>query len=78
MTKQLTLYIREGCHLCDDMELALRDCESELDFEIQRVAIDNNAELEKAYGSLVPVLVSGDGEICHYFLDKQALIQACN
>jgi thioredoxin reductase (NADPH) len=73
MPIQLTLYIREGCHLCDDMEQALRECESQLDFETRRVPIDNNAELEQAYGARVPVLVCGDEEICHYFLDMQAL-----
>ena len=73
MPVQLTLFIREGCHLCDDMEQAVREYESEFDFEIQRVPIDNDAELEQAYGTLVPVLVYGDVEICHYFLDKQAL-----
>ena len=51
----------------------MRETESEFDFEIQRVPIDNDAELELAYGTLVPVLVCGDLEICHYFLDKQAL-----
>ena len=73
MSVQLTLFIREGCHLCDDMEQAVREYESEFDFEIQRVPIDNDAELEHAYGALVPVLVRGDVEICHYFLDRQAL-----
>jgi len=73
MPIQLTIYIREGCHLCDDMEQALRECESQLDFETRRVPIDNNAKLEQAYGARVPVLVCGDEEICHYFLDMQAL-----
>ena len=53
----------------------MRECESELEFETRRVPIDNNAELEKAYGARVPVLVCGDEEICHYFLDMQALKQ---
>jgi hypothetical protein len=60
------------------MEQALRECESELDFEMQRVPIDNNAELEQAYGTLVPVLVCGSEEICHYFLDRQALKRVCS
>ena len=77
MPVQLTLFIREGCHLCDDMEQALRDCEGELEFETRRVPIDNNAELEHAYGTRVPVLVCGDDEICHYFLDMQALKRVC-
>ena len=78
MPAQLILYIREGCHLCDDMEQALREFESELDFEIRRVPIDNSTELEQAYGARVPVLVRGNDEICHYFLDVGALKRACN
>ena len=60
------------------MELALQECESELDFETRRVPIDNNKELEEAYGTKVPVLVYGDEEICHYFLDMQALKRVCS
>ena len=77
MSVQLTIYIREGCHLCDDMEQALREYESDFDIETRRVPIDNNAELEQAYGTRVPVLVCGNEEICHYFLDIQALKQVC-
>ncbi len=55
------------------MEQALHDCAAELDFETRRVPIDDNAELEQAYGTRVPVLVCGDKEICHYFFDMQAL-----
>lgn len=76
VSAQLTIYIREGCHLCDDMEQALRECEAELDFETQRVSIDNHPELEQAYGTRVPVLACDSVEICHYFLDMQALKNA--
>jgi len=78
MPVQLTLYIREGCHLCDDMEQALGEYAAELDFEIRRVPIDNDAELEQAYGAKVPVLVYGGDKLCHYFLDTRALMQALN
>jgi thioredoxin reductase (NADPH) len=60
------------------MEQALREFADELDFEIRRVPIDNQAELEQAYGTKVPVLVCGGTEVCHYFLDTQALKQALN
>ena len=76
VSTKLTIYIREGCHLCDDMEQALREYESDLDFETQCVSIDNDPQLEQAYGSKVPVLVHDAVEICHYFLDMQALKQA--
>ena len=78
MPVELTLYIREGCHLCDDMEQALRECESELDFEIRRVPINNNADLEQAYGTRIPVLVCGNREVCHYYLDMHALKRVCS
>jgi len=39
------------------------------------VYIDEQAELEQQFGSLVPVLKAGEREICHYFLDVKALQQ---
>lgn len=72
-TISLTLYSRHGCHLCEDMEAALDELQKELGFGLARIDIDSSAELVQAYGSLVPVLKDGDIEICHYFLDPQAL-----
>ena len=77
MSVLLTIYVREGCHLCEDMEQGLREYATQLDFETRRVSIDNNPELETAYGDKVPVLVRGDEELCHYFLDLQALRRVC-
>ena len=73
MTSELTLYSRTGCHLCEDMEAQLQPYLDEAGVSLRLVYIDNNSQLEQEYGSLVPVLKSGDEEICHYFLDKQAL-----
>ena len=69
----LTLYSRSGCHLCEDMEVALGELQKELGFHLQRIDIDRSAELVQSYGTLVPVLKAGETEICHYFLDPQAL-----
>ena len=77
MPVQLTLYVRDGCHLCEDMEQALREHAAELDFETRRVTINNNAELEQTYGTSVPVLVCDGEEVCHYFLDLPALKRVC-
>lgn len=32
--------------------------------------VDADSELESRYGELVPVLLHGDIELCHYFLDE--------
>lgn len=70
---KLTVYSRTGCHLCEDMEVALSELQKELVFQLQRIDVDSDPALAAAYGTLVPVLKEGDIEICHYFLDMQAL-----
>ena len=44
-----------------------------LALEIDVVDIDRHPELEEIWGDKVPVLLAGDQEICHYFLDEAAL-----
>ena len=74
MAEHLTLYGRSYCHLCDDMAASLKALQDELDFSLAIEDVDADPELEAAYGELVPVLVGADGrEICHYFLDIDAL-----
>jgi len=74
---QLTLYYREGCHLCESMLQALGGLQSSLGFTIALVDIDRDAELRRRYDEWVPVLCLGDREICHYQLDETALATAC-
>lgn len=37
------------------------------------VDVDSDPVLENKYGELVPVLLAGEREICHYHLDHAAL-----
>ena len=76
MPVKFTLYTRTGCHLCEDLEQALPELAAELDFDTEIIPIDNNKDLEQAYGSKVPVLALGDEIICEYFLDMAALSEA--
>jgi len=69
----LTLYYREGCHLCEVMLQALRGLQPQLGFELQLVDVDRDPELVQRYDEWVPVLCLGEREICHYRLDEQAL-----
>ena len=71
----LTLYSRLGCHLCEDMQKLLPDYLDESEISLDTVYIDDDAALEQAYSTLVPVLKAGEREICHYFLDVKALQQ---
>ncbi|ULJ64545.1 glutaredoxin family protein [Wielerella bovis] len=69
----LTLMFREYCSLCHQMRDALQPLQAELGFGVEIVAIDDFPDLEEKYNELVPVLLHGDTEICHYFLDEPAL-----
>lgn len=75
MRRQLTVFIRTGCHLCEDMLQALQQRQAALGFSYETVDITGRPELESLYGTKVPVLVRGGLEICHYFLDEAALQQ---
>ena len=73
MSHKLTLYIRHGCHLCEDMEHHLLRLQEALDLSWSTVDIDADKDLFQRYNDKVPVLTGLDQEICHYFLDEVAL-----
>jgi len=73
----LTLYYREGCHLCDAMLQALRGLQHRFRFEIEMVDIDRDPGLRQRYDEWVPVLCCGERELCHYLLDEGAVREVC-
>ena len=70
MAIELTLISRSYCHLCHDMEVALAALKSELDISLTVLDVDADPLLESKYDELVPVLLHGERELCHYFLDE--------
>lgn len=67
---ELTLMSRGYCHLCHDMEVALAPLAAEFGAAVVVVDVDADPDLEAKYDELVPVLLHGDTELCHYFLDE--------
>ena len=74
--RRLTVYERSGCHLCEDMVTTLSEWQAELGLEIERVDVDASPDLAARYGARVPVLAYGSMEVCHFFLDLDALRRA--
>ncbi len=72
---QLTLYRRSGCHLCEAMQGQLQALQKDYAFSLQTVDIGDDPALEAAYGEWIPVLMHGETEICHYFLELSKLQQ---
>jgi len=67
---ELTLISRGYCHLCHDMEVALEPLAAEFGATVNVVDVDADPVLESRYDELVPVLLHGETELCHYFLDE--------
>lgn len=65
----LTLMSRIYCSLCTDMLAQLQALQSEFDFELVVLDVDADAELEAKYDELVPVLLAGETQLCHWHLD---------
>jgi len=69
MAIELTLLGRSYCHLCHDMEVALVPLAKDFGASVKVIDIDGDLLLQSKYDELVPVLLHGDTELCHYFLD---------
>ncbi len=66
----LTVYGRGYCHLCDDMIAALHALQGRFAFALNIVDVDSDADLDARWGEKIPVLLCGERELCHYFLDE--------
>ncbi len=63
---ELTLMTRPGCHLCEEMKEALAEAASGFEIRLREVDISQDAELERRFGSDIPVLwVNGSKAFKH-------------
>ena len=69
----LTLYMRVSCSLCDCVLQELIPYKVRYGFQLDLVDIDTDPALIQKYGEKVPVLLGAGKEICHFFLDPDAL-----
>jgi hypothetical protein len=70
----LTLYGREYCGLCQQMQEELRLLAPIVGIEVSWFDIDDDDAMEAKYNEMVPVLVGeADEVICFYHLNRRAL-----
>lgn len=74
--RELLLYTRPGCTLCDELVVGAEPIVRRHDALIRKVNIDNDPELRRRYGHDIPVLELDGREICRHHLDAAALEQA--
>lgn len=74
----LTVMGRQWCHLCHDLLEALQPLAEELGWQVEEVDIDADPVLEARWDEWVPVVLAGETELCHYYLDETAIRAYCS
>ena len=72
---EVTLYTREGCHLCDKAKAAIRAAESlyRLNIDLREVDIDDDDELYARFTNDVPVIYIAGSEAFRHQVDPRRL-----
>ena len=75
---EVTLYTREGCHLCDNAKAAIRTAESlyRLNIHLREVDIDDDDELYARFTNDVPVIYVAGSEAFRHRVDPRAFAEA--
>jgi len=72
----LVVLSRAGCHLCEDMLLALAELERAQSIpKVSLVDVDSDPELARQFGLKVPVLLLDGSVVCHYTLNSNELLR---
>jgi glutaredoxin len=71
--RTVTLYGRDGCHLCDDARDVLLRLRAETPFELVERDIETDDELLRRYLERIPVVAVDGTELCDFFVDEEAV-----
>ncbi len=76
MSVVLTLYGRDGCHLCDQARRTIQALAAEADFELRELDIDGDERLQREYFDRIPVLELDGRELFEHFVFEDELRRA--
>jgi len=71
--REIVLYGRPGCHLCDDARAVLERLRAELPFALLERDIEQDDALLKAYVERIPVIALDGEELFDFFVDEAEL-----
>jgi glutaredoxin len=66
--REVTLYTRPGCHLCEEAKVAMMPLLNEFGATLREVNIDEDAVLRERYGWDVPVIFLGARKVAKHRL----------
>jgi glutaredoxin len=67
--RDVTLYTRPGCHLCDDAKADIAPLLREFGAVLHEINIDEDAALKDRYGWDIPVLLIGQRKAAKHRVD---------
>ncbi len=73
--RQVTLYTRAGCCLCDEVKGVLAEARRHADFDYREVDIDSDPVLRRGYNDQIPVIAIDGVNAFQYHVDLQALLR---
>src|SRR5260221_1127863 len=67
--REITLYTRPGCHLCEEAKELIEPMLSEFSATLREVNIDDDADLRRRYGTDIPVVFIGARKAAKHRVD---------
>jgi glutaredoxin len=67
--REITLYTRPGCHLCEEAKALIEPLLGEFRATLREVNIDDDAELTRRYGTDIPVVFIGARKAAKHRVD---------
>jgi VanZ family protein len=70
---EIQLFGREGCHLCEEAELLVRQVAARYPVHLKKIDVDGDAELRRRYGDQVPVVTIDGRKLFKFRVDPGRL-----
>jgi len=74
--RQVVLYSRKGCHLCDEVKSTLSRLETRGGFTWSEVDIDSDPELQQKFDQEVPVVFINGKKAFKYRMEERDFLRA--
>ena len=71
--KQVVLYGKAGCHLCEEARDVVAAVRERHPFELEEVDVSTDPELHERYGERIPVLAVDGDELFEFHVDAGEL-----
>ncbi len=73
--REVIVYSRKGCHLCEIVKESLVKLHKHGGFDWREVDVDSNADLRRQYNDQVPVVFINGRKAFKYRMDEQEFLR---